>query len=170
MALAFYTSDDWLLFLQGSEDSNPPSPDQYPGQREPTINGGMPSLDTKTSGDSPSTINSKNSLDVKTAEMVQHLLMMNGHHDNKMAALQSFQNLQNLATGLQNLNSVSSLVAGLQGLTGESGLDEMEHYKRMVPPGKFASFATQNGAGHRVPIWLYSNNFLAHLLEKWLCL
>ncbi|KAK6620351.1 hypothetical protein RUM44_006752 [Polyplax serrata] len=102
----------------GSEDSNPPSPDQYPGQREPTINGGMPSLDTKTSGDSPSTINSKNSLDVKTAEMVQHLLMMNGHHDNKMAALQSFQNLQNLATGLQNLNSVSSLVAGLQGLTG----------------------------------------------------
>lgn len=48
--------------------------------------------------------------------MVQHLLMMNGHHDNKMAAL---QNLQNLASGLQNLNSVSTLIAGLQGLGGQ---------------------------------------------------
>lgn len=109
----------FFFFFQGSEDSNPPSPDQYPVQREPPINGGMPPLDTKLTGDSTSTINSKNNLDAKTAEMVQHLLMMNGHHDNKMAALQSFQNLQNLATGLQNLNSVSSLVAGLQGLTGE---------------------------------------------------
>ncbi|EEB18645.1 POU domain protein C, putative [Pediculus humanus corporis] len=102
----------------GSEDSNPPSPDQYPVQREPSINGGMPSLDTKISDDSNPTINLKNNFDAKTAEMVQHLLMMNGHHDSKMAALQSLQNLQNLATGLQNLNSVSSLVAGLQGLTG----------------------------------------------------
>lgn len=107
--------------LQGSEDSSPPSPDQYPAQREPSINGGMSSLETKISMNSSSpTSNSKNNLDAKTAEMVQHLLMMNGHHDSKMAALQSYQNLQNLATGLQNLNSVSSLVAGLQGLTGSS--------------------------------------------------
>lgn len=108
--------------FQGSEDSNPPSPDQYPAQREPAMNGMSP-VDTKTPVEPiPLTTNSK-SIDSKTAEMVQHLLMMNGHHDNKMAALQNFQNLQNLASGLQNLNnlnSVSSLVAGLQGLTGKS--------------------------------------------------
>lgn len=106
------------LKSEGSEDSNPPSPDQYPAQRDSAINGMSP-LDTKTPVEPlPLTTNSNKSIDSKTAEMVQHLLMMNGHHDNKMAVLQNFQNLQNLASGLQNLNSVSSLVAGLQGLTG----------------------------------------------------
>ena len=107
-----------MCSFQGSEDSNPPSPDQYPVQRDSAINGMSP-LDTKTPVEPlPLTTNSNKSIDSKTAEMVQHLLMMNGHHDNKMAVLQNFQNLQNLASGLQNLNSVSSLVAGLQGLTG----------------------------------------------------
>lgn len=105
--ILFFCHFHFFVFSQGSEDSSPPSPDQYPHQKEePAPDGGtrLPEVGPK--------------IDAKAAEMVQQLLMMNGHHDSKFAALHNYQSLQNLASGLQNLNSVNSLVAGLQSLSG----------------------------------------------------
>jgi len=100
--------NDKKKLFQGSENSNPPSPDQYPQIKEEPGSG--PNGTSKM----PEPISK---MDTKTAEMVQQLLLMNGHHDAKtMSALHNFQSLHSLAS---NLNSVNSLVAGLQSLSGK---------------------------------------------------